>query len=138
LRDWISKVFRTATWGGVLLRYRRLRAALRDPKAPGWGEDEAYELLLFPEGVEHPDLPGGGTNVEVRLPDGSRWGAALYTPEEIRAILDQWRRSDERSGLYFWAPGVLIVRDLAHGSVAALVEDLISTGEFEEAFVRLS
>jgi len=137
LRAWISKIFRTATWGRVLLRYRRLRAALRDPKSPERSEERTYELLLPPEGAEHPDLPSGGTTVEVRLPDGSRWCAALYTPEDIRAILNEWRRSDGRSGLYFWAPGVLVVRDRARESVVALVDDLIYHGEFETAFVRL-
>lgn len=137
MRAWISKIFRTATWGRVLLRYRRLKTALRGPKAAGWNDDEPYELLLPPKGAQHPDLPAGGTTVEVLLPDGSRWGAALYTPEDVRAILDEWRRPDGRSGLYFWAPGVLVVRDHARGSIVALVEDLISHGELEAAFVRL-
>jgi len=75
--------------------------------------------------------------VEVRLPDGSEWGASLYTPEGVRRVLDEWRERDGSSGLYFWAPGVLIVRDLDRSSAVALVDDLIAEGEFQKAFVQL-
>jgi hypothetical protein len=135
MRGFVAKIFGTATWGRYMLRYRRLMTFLRGPKTPTWSEDEGYRLSTG--STEHPDLPGGGTNVEVRLPDGSRWGATLYTPEDVRAILEDWRRADGRSGLYFWAPGVILIRDLDHDSIVALVDDLMSEGEFEKAFVRL-
>jgi hypothetical protein len=134
---WIPKIFRTATWGKVILRYQRLKAALGSPKPSVQREDGDYELS-FPEPFQHPDLPVGGTTVEVRLPDGTRWGAALYTPEEVRRVLDEWRKTDGSSGLYFWAPGVVIVRDLDHDSVVALVDDLLAYAEFQKAFARLS
>lgn len=133
---WVSKIFRTATWGRVILRYQHLRTALGNPKPSGQRNDEGYELS-FPDHSEHPELPAGGANVEVRLPDGSRWTAALYTPEQVRRVLDEWRQADGSSGLYFWAPGVVIARDLDRASVAALVDDLISHGELETAFVPL-
>ena len=79
--------------------------------------------------------------VEVRLPDGRGWGARLHTPESVRAILDEWRRHGERrgerSGLYFWAPGVIVVREITREGVVALVEDLMAEGELEMAFVPL-
>ncbi len=74
--------------------------------------------------------------VEVRFPDGRRLCARLHTPESVRAILDQWRRRGERSGLYFWAPGVIVVREITREGIAALVEDLLAEGELELAFVR--
>lgn len=86
--------------------------------------------------------PGAGNvpqdaYVEVRLPDGRGWGARLHTPESVRSILDEWRRRGERSGLYFWAPGVIVVREISRDGVVALVEDLIAEGEIELAFVPL-
>lgn len=79
--------------------------------------------------------------VEVRTPDGRGYGARLHTPEGVRRILDEWRRRGEqrgeRSGLYFWAPGVIVVREITHEAVVALVEDLMAEGELEMAFVPI-
>ncbi len=99
-------------------------------------ERPGYTLLVF-GGARGPDRSDENVSVEVRLPDGSGWCATLYTPESVRAILDDWRRKDERSGLYFWAPGVLIIRGLAHEGIIALVEDLMAEDELEQAFVRI-
>lgn len=75
--------------------------------------------------------------MKVELPDGTRWSASMHTPEGIRAILDECRHEDGRSGLYFWAPGVVVVREITVEAVATLVEDLIAEGELELAFVRV-
>ncbi len=99
-------------------------------------ERPGYTLLVFGE-ARRTDRSDENVSVEVRLPDGSGWCATLYTPESVRAILDDWRRKDERSGLYFWAPGVLIIRGLAHEGIIALVEDLMAEDELEQAFVRI-
>ena len=99
-------------------------------------ERPGYTLLVF-GGARGPDRSDENVSVEVRLPDGSGWCATLYTPESVRAILDDWRRKDERSGLYFWAPGVIIVRGLAHDGIVALVEDLMAEDELDQAFVRI-
>ena len=89
---------------------------------------------------------GGGNppqeaHAEVRLPDGRGWGARLHTPEGVRGILDEWHRRGEqrgeRSGLYFWAPGVIVVREITHEAVVALVEDLMAEGELKIAFVPI-
>ena len=98
-------------------------------------ERPGYTLLVF-GGARGPDHSDENVSVEVRLPDGSGWYATLYTPESVRAILDEWRRKNERSGLYFWAPGVVIVRGLAHDGIVALVEDLMAEDELDLAFVR--
>ena len=79
--------------------------------------------------------------VELWAPDGRGWGARLHTPESVRRILDEWcRRGEqrgERSGLYFWAPGVIVVREITRDAVVALVEDLMAEGELEMAFVPI-
>ncbi len=91
-----------------------------------------YEILALER-----DLPGGPVSVEVRLADGYRWGASFYTPEDIRAILDRWRAADGRSGLYFWTPGVIVIRETTREAVVADVEDLVTEGELELAFDRI-
>ena len=76
--------------------------------------------------------------VEVRRGDGRVWGARLHTPESVRAILDEWRRwgerHGERSGLYFWAPDVIVVCEISRDAIVTLVEDLMVEGELELAF----
>ena len=85
------------------------------------------------------DHRGEGVCVEVRFRGGGAWGATLYTPECVRAILDEWRRVvGGNSGLYFWAPGVISIRELAPSErIVALVEDLLSEDELELAFAPL-
>ncbi len=76
---------------------------------------------------------------EVRPRDGQSWCARLHTPESVRSILDEWRRHGERrgerSGLYFWARGVILVREITRKGVVDLVEDLMAEGDLELAFV---
>lgn len=102
----------------------------------GCVERPGYTLRVFGDARDRSD---GSVYVEVRLPGGSGWGATLYTPEGVRAILDEWRRvGGENSGLYFWAPGVILIRELApFERIVALVEDLIAEDELELAFVPL-
>lgn len=99
-------------------------------------ERPGYTLSVSSDGgTERPQA----ARLEVRLPSGRRWRARLHTPESVRAILDEWSRWGERrgehSGLYFWAPGVIVVREISREGVVALVEDLIAEGELELAFV---
>jgi len=97
-------------------------------------ERPGYTLRVFGG-----DRSGESIYVEVRLPGGGGWGATLYTPEGVRAILDECRRGGgEHSGLYFWAPGVILVRELApFECIVALVEDLMAEDELDIAFVPL-
>lgn len=113
-------------------RFRRphTKSPVRRIERPG------YTLRVFGDAC---DRYGESVHVEVRLPGGGGWGATLYTPEGARAILDEWRRAGgEHAGLYFWAPGVILVRELAPSErIVALVEDLIAEDELEIAFVPL-
>lgn len=85
--------------------------------------------------------PPQEAHVEVRRGDGRGWAARLHTPESVRAILDESHHRGERQGecggLYFWAPGVIVMREISHEAVVALVEDLITEGEIEAAFAPL-
>ena len=100
-------------------------------------EEPGYEIYVSTDGSRSPRY----AYVEVRFPDGRGWFARLHTPEGVRAILDENRRRGEKrgefSGLYFWAPGVIVVSEITRDGIFALVEDLVSEGELELAFVPL-
>ena len=108
-----------------------MRSALARPEEP------RYCLSVSTDGGESPRY----AYVEVRFPDGRGWAARLHTPEGIRTILDDHRRRGqergEPSGLYFLAPGVIVVGEISRGKFVALVEDLMNDGELESAFVPL-
>ena len=49
-------------------------------------------------------------DVEVTLPDGSRWSATLMTLLEIERVMTHWAESGENlGGAYFQCPDLLIV-----------------------------
>ena len=106
---------------------------------------DRYELMRVDESHESAGFGGAvarfdeSVYVEVRFSGGGGWGATLHTPEGVRAILGGWRRvSGEHSGLYFWAPGVILIRELAPSEhIVALVEGLMAEEELELAFVPL-
>ena len=97
-------------------------------------EEPGYKISVSTDGSRSPRY----AYVEVRFPDGRDWAAKLYTPESVQVILEEWRRRGERrgelAGLYFWAPGVIMVREITRDGVVALVDDLITEGELESAF----
>ncbi|WP_143532700.1 hypothetical protein [Saccharothrix sp. ALI-22-I] len=42
-------------------------------------------------------------DAEVRLPDGSRWSASIFTVAEVGRLMARWARTGEYSGgSYFW------------------------------------
>ena len=108
-----------------------MRSPIRRVKKPGY-------TLSVSAGEGQPPQEA---YVEVRSPAGRGWGARLHTPEGVRDILDEWRRRGERrgenAGLYFWAPGVVLIREITHDAIVALVEDLLAEGEIELAFFPL-
>jgi hypothetical protein len=117
-------------WFGRGFRRQGTKSSARRIERPG------YTLWIFGGAVARFDEC---VYVEVRLSDGGGWGAALYTPEGVRAVLAAWRRvGGEHSGLYFWAPGVILIRELAPSErIVALVEDLMAEDELELEFVPL-
>lgn len=51
-------------------------------------------------------------DVEVRLPDGSRWSATIVTVAEVKRLMAKWAHTGEAlDGAYFWCPDGLIVRE---------------------------
>jgi hypothetical protein len=103
-----------------------------------WGEDPSQlrELLGFT--ANDLEVSTGNVDVEVALADGSRWGATFFTLSNIEALFEKNRRTGEcHGGLYFWATGMIIVRQLDQETIEATIEALRDDGEFEQVFNRL-
>ncbi|MCG8915465.1 hypothetical protein L6E12_06655 [Actinokineospora sp. PR83] len=80
------------------------------------------------------DLDGvDNTDVEVRLPDGSRWSATIFTVAEVERLMARWAGTGEYSGgSYFWCHDGLIVRDPGIGNIVRVLvalheEDVLTT-----------
>ncbi|MFI9508271.1 hypothetical protein [Nocardia sp. NPDC052566] len=71
-----------------------------------------------PERVENVD-------VEVRLPDGSRWSATMLTIAEVDRLMARWSETGEYGGgSYFWCSDGLIVREPGVSAMTAVLVGL--------------
>jgi len=85
------------------------------------------------------DYYNDNVDVEVRFPDGRRYTATLFTPENITTLFEKNRATGECAhGLYLWAVEMILVKDLTLGTMHAVVDSLLQSGEFERAFKRAS
>jgi hypothetical protein len=72
-------------------------------------------------------------DAEVRLPDGSRWSATIFTVAEVERLMARWADTGECSGgSYFWCHDGLIVRDPGVGTIVQVLialheEDKLTT-----------
>ncbi|MFD7982029.1 hypothetical protein ACFV4M_01440 [Kitasatospora indigofera] len=72
-------------------------------------------------------------DVEVRLADGSRWSATVFTVAEVQRLMEEWSRSGEAlGGRYFWCSDGLIVRDPGIDNMTQVITGLLDGGEFEQ------
>ena len=95
---------------------------------------EAWFTVGVDEDLEAVD----NVDVDVRLADGSRWGATLLTLAEVARLMDSWSRTGEAlSGRVFWCVNQLIVRDPGIDNMVAVLGGLIDSGEFTHIFKRL-
>ncbi|MBX9660845.1 MAG: hypothetical protein K2X00_19995 [Nitrospiraceae bacterium] len=80
----------------------------------------------------------GNVDVEVRFENGSRYGATLFTIDNITSLMKSYEESGEcRSGSYFWAADLIILRRLSMTEISKTVADLVGKSEFFKAFSRL-
>ncbi|MFE6615893.1 hypothetical protein [Amycolatopsis sp. NPDC057786] len=69
-------------------------------------------------------------DVEVRLPDGSRWSATMFTVAELERLMERWAQTGEcGSGSYFWCSDGVIVRK---PGVSFMTEVLIGLHDDED------
>lgn len=77
-------------------------------------------------------------DVEVALADGTRWGATVFTLENLDRLMRQGELSGDCSGgLYVWADRMIVMRTITLEALVKVTQDLLQTGEFASAFRRL-
>jgi len=83
------------------------------------------------------DVTDDNVDIEVQLADGSRWAATVFTVDNLRSLMQKWRSTGERSGLYVWAPDMIVVERLSDRCLRDLVDELVAEGELEEVLMPL-
>ena len=98
-----------------------------------WIEDE--ERARSPR----PGVSDTNSDVFVTMFDGSRWSATFFTFANIATLRKRWAENGEcLHGRYFWAKTPVLVSKITRSEVEEVVKDLIATGEFEQAFERVT
>ncbi|MEV4171937.1 hypothetical protein [Nonomuraea sp. NPDC049709] len=70
----------------------------------------------------------------ITLSDGTRRYATFMTLGVVNKIMDRWRDTGEcLSGRYFWLSHLVVIREPGFDSMIAAVQDLIATGEIDDA-----
>jgi len=77
-------------------------------------------------------------DIEVRLPDGSRWSATVFTVDNLRSLMAKWRSTGERSGRFVSAPDMIVVDHLSDAGLRDLVDDLVAEGTLQEVLRPLT
>ncbi|WP_326770353.1 hypothetical protein OG978_41955 (plasmid) [Streptomyces sp. NBC_01591] len=99
---------------------------------------EGFEALFLPSPDEVLDEVCN-VDVEVHLPDGSRWSATIFTLAEVDRLMRKWEGVGEAAGgRCFWCSDGLIVRDPGIQGIVGVIAKLLASGEFDGAFHRLS
>jgi hypothetical protein len=83
------------------------------------------------------DVADDNVDIEVQLADGSRWAATVFTVDNLRSLMKKWRSTGEQSGLYVWAPDMIVVERLSDGCLRDLVDELVAEGELQHRLMLL-
>ena len=77
-------------------------------------------------------------DAEVRLPDGSRWSATIFTVAEVKRLMMRWSRTGEcAGGSYFWCPDGLLVNDAGIGNMTRVLAAIYDDGQLTDILNRL-
>nr|WSX78563.1 hypothetical protein OH826_34760 [Streptomyces sp. NBC_00899] len=77
-------------------------------------------------------------DVEVRLTDGSRWSATVFTVAEVQRLMERWAQTgEEAGGRYFWCSDGLIVRKAGVADMTEAINGALDEGDFEQILQRL-
>ncbi|MFJ8105824.1 hypothetical protein [Streptomyces sp. NPDC096132] len=92
---------------------------------PFWTVRTPKLAVRFTVGAdEDPETLEDG-DVLVIAPNGDRWWGVILTMGRIQAIMDRERGTgDSLGGAYFWAKGLVIVREPGMESMVRAIEDL--------------
>ncbi|WTZ69292.1 hypothetical protein OG322_12335 [Streptomyces sp. NBC_01260] len=77
-------------------------------------------------------------DVEVRLPDGSRWSATIFTVAEVERLMARWSSTGEAlNGRYFRCSDGLIVKEPGVMPMAEVIVGLLDSGDLQQVLQRL-
>ncbi|WP_460441887.1 hypothetical protein [Amycolatopsis stemonae] len=77
-------------------------------------------------------------DAEVRLPDGSRWSATIFTPLKVERLMSEWAGTGQYGGGgCFWCSDGLIVRESGVDNMVIALAGLHQSGPFRDALNRL-
>ena len=100
-----------------------------------WSDPPWYRVVderfraCFVVGLEQDVDAVCDVDVEVVLPDESRWTATFVTVAEVDRLMG--RRA------YFWCPDAVVVRDAGVDGMVGVLAGLVGTDDFAEIFRRL-
>ncbi|MFF2145770.1 hypothetical protein [Kitasatospora sp. NPDC058190] len=98
---------------------------------------DGFEAFFLPNPGEVLDQVRN-VDAEVRLLDGSRWSATIFTVAEVSRLMKRWEETGEAAGgRCFWCSDGLIVRDPGIRGMVSVIAELLASEEFEGAFHRL-
>ncbi|MEU0797818.1 hypothetical protein ABZ342_47795 [Amycolatopsis sp. NPDC005961] len=76
-------------------------------------------------------------DAEVRLPDGSRWSATIFTPAEVERLMSKWAETGQYGGGgYFWCSDGLIVGESGLDHMVIALAGLYQSGNFRDVLSR--
>jgi hypothetical protein len=65
----------------------------------------------------------------VDLPDGSTWAPTIFTVDEVRRLLERWKKTGEvANGSYLWAVDQLIVPKPGVSAMTRAIRELVRSG----------
>jgi hypothetical protein len=95
-----------------------------------------YILIIF--AVMENLTTYGNVDVEVRFQSGDRYCATLFTLENIKALMENYKTTGECNyGTYFSAFDLVIIDEISQQKIEDLVEYLIAEGELARTFEPL-
>lgn len=96
-----------------------------------------FEVRFMVGGDEDPDQVKN-VDVEVRLADGSRWSATMFTLAEVERLMARWAATGEYGGgSHFWCSDGLIVREQGLDNMVRVLATLYNDGQLTDVLKRL-
>lgn len=94
-----------------------------------------FELRIL-EGAGY-DENDDNVDIEVVLPSGERFGATVFTLQNLHSLMAKFRKTGEcNGGQYFWAADMIVVEKLTVQSLVEMIDDLLNSGSFPLAFQK--
>lgn len=95
--------------------------------------------MLIPRWEGYAPETADQADATITLSDGTRRYATFMTLSVVSKTMDRWQDTGEcLSGRYFWCSDLIIIREPGFDSMITSVQDMIATGEIDNACGVLS